>query len=135
MPNRKQNRLIFGTAIQLGIAGRCGRGRIDLGQQRQRGASSPARAAFPVVATPPQAWELTVIDREGKWIKVQDGTQQGYVFENSVSAKQVSGDNNLLANVCADSDMKTDAAAKGLLDDQTKAYAQQKSLDPSLLKQ
>ena len=85
-------------------------------------------AVYPVVATAPKGTELTVIERDGKWIKVQAGDQQGYIYETAASASKVSGGGNLLSNMGAGSDMSTGAAAKGL-EQQTETYASSKNLD------
>ena len=89
-------------------------------------------AVFPVVVAVPKGTELTVIERDGKWIKVQSGSQQGYIFEGAISPTKVSGGGNLLANMGAGADVSTGAAAKGL-EQQTEAYAQQKSYNTAAL--
>ena len=77
-------------------------------------------AVYPVIATVKKGQELTVVEHEGKWLKVNvpgaaDGAAQGYVFENSISPTKVSGGGGLFSGVNAGgSEMGTAAAAKGL---------------------
>jgi len=97
-------------------------------------------AVYPVIATAQKGAKLTVVDHEGKWIKVtvpdaQGQPQDGYVFENSISPTEVSGGGNLLANMGAGanaSDLSTGAAGKGLAED-AETYAHNKNLDPAPL--
>ena len=75
-------------------------------------------AVFPLVATAEKGAKLTVISREPKgWIKVKAGDKEGYVYENSISDKEVKGGGNLFAAMGAGaeaSNMSTGAASKGL---------------------
>ena len=80
---------------------------------------------YPVVAKVKKGQELSVILREGKWLKVAvppntavtapgaAPAAQGYVYENAVSATKVNGNANLLSGLTG-GDMSTAAAAKGL---------------------
>jgi hypothetical protein len=89
-------------------------------------------AVFPVIATASKGTELTVVDREGHWIKVQVNDQQGYVFDGSTSPQKVSGGGNLLASMGAGADasnMSSGAAAKGLAPDADQ-WAASKNIDP-----
>ncbi|MDP9175214.1 MAG: SH3 domain-containing protein [Planctomycetota bacterium] len=91
-------------------------------------------AVYPVVATAKKGAQLPVLAHEGKWIKVQAGDQQGYVFENAISPEKVDGGGgNLLANLGAGAnagDMSTGAAGKGLAEEADQ-YARNKALDPA----
>jgi len=73
-------------------------------------------AAFAPVATARKGEKLTVISREGKWLKVQLGDKQGYVYEDAISARQVSagGDLGSLLGSPDSSGLSAAAAAKGL---------------------
>jgi hypothetical protein len=89
-------------------------------------------AVYPVIVTVEKGTELTVVDREGHWIKVQAGSQQGYVYDGSVSPDKVSGGGNLLASLGAGSDassLSSGAAAKGLAPEADQ-YAASKNIDP-----
>ena len=82
-------------------------------------------AVYPTVATASKGTSLTVIDHEGKWIKVQAATTQGYVFEAAVSPQKPGGD--LTAGVSLNTGVTEAAAGKGLNPDATN-YAQGKDL-------
>jgi len=70
-------------------------------------------AAYPVVIAAKKGDKLTVVAREDKWVKVGFNGKEGYVFQNSLSDKQVAPESmsNMDAGAKA---MATDAAAKGL---------------------
>jgi uncharacterized protein YgiM (DUF1202 family) len=70
-------------------------------------------AAYNLVVTAKKGDKLSVVGREGKWVKVNLNGKEGYVFENSLSATQVAPES--MSNMSADAKaMTTDAAAKGL---------------------
>jgi hypothetical protein len=73
-------------------------------------------AAFAPVATAKKGDKLVVITREGKWLKVQLGDKQGYVYEDAISPRQVSagGDLGSLLGSPESSGLSAAAAAKGL---------------------
>jgi uncharacterized protein YgiM (DUF1202 family) len=85
---------------------------------------------YPVVAKVPHGTELSVLDQDGKWLKVQAADKQGYVYETSLAPNKpdMSGFNG----VSADSKVTEAAAAKGLGPKAT-TYAQGKNLDPKPL--
>lgn len=88
-----------------------------------------------VVATVKKGEKLTVVAREGQWVKVQAGDKQGYVFENVLSGTKVSGGSSLgdmMAGGDNTSGMSTSAAGKGL-DATAEQYAQSKNLDPKVV--
>ena len=91
-------------------------------------------SVFPVVATATKGAKLTVLAREGKWLKVEAGAAQGYIHENVVTAQKPKGDNLLtgmgkaLGGGAQASDVQTGAAAKGL-EKTTEQYADGKNLD------
>jgi uncharacterized protein YgiM (DUF1202 family) len=91
-------------------------------------------AVYPVLATVKKGQELTVVERDGKWIKVivPNGAvaavpQQGYVFENAVSVTKVDAGGNIFSGM-GSSDMGTAAAAKGL-QPTAENYAANKRMD------
>jgi len=89
-------------------------------------------AVYPVIATATKGAELTVVDVEGHWIKVQVNDQQGYVFDGATSPEKVSGGGNLLASLGAGADasnMSSGAAAKGLAPE-ADDWAASKNIDP-----
>ena len=79
--------------------------------------------------------QLTVLAREGPWLKVQLGDKQGYVFENAMSKKKVGagqGLGDMMAGGDSTSGMNTAAAGKGL-DKIAEDYAQNKNMDPKVV--
>ena len=88
-------------------------------------------SVHPAVATVRKGERLTVVAREGKWLKVQVGKRQGYVFDASVSPTPVRGGPSLgeaLGSNAEASRTSAGAAAKGL-EPQAEAYADEKNLD------
>ena len=90
-----------------------------------------------VVATAKKGDALTVIAREGNWLKVRLGDKEGYVMANSISAKQVKGGpgaGDLLAGGSQADEASAAAAAKGLRPE-ARDYAKAKNLDPKIVDQ
>ena len=79
--------------------------------------------------------QLTVLAREGPWLKVQLGDKQGYVFENVTSTKKVGagqGLGDMMAGGDSTSGMNPAAAGKGL-DQMANDYAKNKNMDPKVV--
>jgi len=93
-----------------------------------RGAPS---VAGNVVATVKKGQQLQVIGREGAWVKVKVGETEGYVSQNSLSDKKVSGGGGLstFAGGPDTSGATASAGVKGL-DPMAEKYAAAKGLDP-----
>lgn len=90
-------------------------------------------AVFPVLATGKKGDQLTVLAREGKWIKVKLGDKEGYVYETALSTSKVGSGGNLLSNLGAGgTDMTSASAAKGL-EPSAETYASSRHLDPKPL--
>jgi uncharacterized protein YgiM (DUF1202 family) len=87
-------------------------------------------AAFATVATARQGDKLSVVGHEGKWLKVQLGDKQGYVYEDSISAREIKA--RAALGGPDTSALAADAAAKGL-EPQAIAYAQNKNLSSAPL--
>jgi hypothetical protein len=88
-----------------------------------------------IVANANKGDELTVLGREDKWVKVQLGDKQGYVFEAMISDKKVGAGpsmGNLMAGGDSTSGMTTGEAIKGL-DPIAEKYAESKNLSPKLV--
>jgi hypothetical protein len=84
-----------------------------------------------VVATAKQGQQLQVIAREGTWVKVKVGQVEGYVSQNSLSDKKVSGGGGLAAFAGGpDTSGATASAGVKGLDDMAEKYAAAKGLDP-----
>jgi uncharacterized protein YraI len=78
-------------------------------------------AAYEEVATVRKGEKLSVMAREGKWLKVKVGAQEGYVFENSISARNTGrggagGLSSLMAAGSGTSAASVTAAGKGGLE-------------------
>jgi hypothetical protein len=88
-------------------------------------------AAGNVVATVKKGQKLEVLGREGAWVKVKAGDVEGYVSQNSLSDKKVSGGGGLstFAGGPDTSGATASAGAKGL-DDMAEKYAAAKGMDP-----
>jgi len=90
-------------------------------------------AVYPVVATVKKGSELTVVERDGKWIKVSvpgaagAAATEGYVFETAISVTKVDKGGGMFDNM-GGSKMDTAAAAKGL-QPTAESYAAGKRLD------
>jgi len=90
-------------------------------------------AAYPVVVTAKKGDKLSIVAREAKWLKVSFGGKEGYIFENSISPKQVAPEK--MSDMSAEAKaMTTDAAAKGL-EPEALAYAKSHSLNDAGLNQ
>ena len=92
-------------------------------------------AAFATVATARQGDKLSVVGHEGKWLKVQLGDKQGYVYEDSISAREIKAGGDDLRAALGGPDtsaLAADAAAKGL-EPQAVAYAKNKNLSSASL--
>jgi hypothetical protein len=78
--------------------------------------------------------QLTVLAREGPWLKIQIGDKQGYVSESVTSAKKVAGGGfgDMMAGGDSTSGMNTSAAAKGL-DKMAQDYATSKNMNPKVV--
>jgi uncharacterized protein YgiM (DUF1202 family) len=88
-----------------------------------------------VVVTTKKNDKLTVLAREDKWLKVQLGDKQGYVFENAISDKKVGsgqGFGNAMAGGDSASGLDTSAAFKGL-DENAEIYAKNKNMNPKVV--
>ena len=69
-------------------------------------------AIYPSIAQVKKGQELTVLSRDGKWVQVQAGAIQGWIFDTSISTQKVdAGFNPFGGNVTAQ--MDTGAAARG----------------------
>jgi hypothetical protein len=84
-----------------------------------------------VVATAKKGQQLEVIAREGAWVKVKVGQVEGYVSQNSLSDKKISGGGGL-ATFAGGPDTSGATASAGVkgLDDMAEKYAAAKGLDP-----
>jgi hypothetical protein len=94
-------------------------------------------AAFATVATAVKGQKLHVIERDGKWLKVQLDEKQGYVYEDSISPREVRAGGDELRAALGGSDtspLAADAAAKGL-QPEAEVYAKSKNLNPASLEQ
>ncbi len=88
-----------------------------------------------VVVTAKKGQALTVLAREGSWLKVQLGDKQGYVFEKAISQKKIGagqGLGDMMAGGDSTSGMSTAAAGKGL-DQMAEDYAKNKNMDPKVV--
>lgn len=90
-------------------------------------------AAYPVVTTAVKGDKLTILAREEKWLKVSFNAKQGYVFENSISPKEVAKE-KMSAMAGGPSALSTDAAAKGL-DTKVEQFASSKGMSKAGLEQ
>lgn len=90
-------------------------------------------AVFPVVVAAKKGAKLTVLAHEGRWLKVQAGSQEGYIFEGAISAEEVEpegGAHDLLMSIGGNSDAQMSQAAAGKgLDDYVETFASGKNLD------
>jgi hypothetical protein len=77
-------------------------------------------AVYPIIVTGHKGDKLTVVSHDGKWLIVQVGDQQGYVFQNAISTEEVGGGGNVLSGLGAGanaSSLSSGAAGKGLSGD------------------
>jgi uncharacterized protein YgiM (DUF1202 family) len=70
-------------------------------------------AAYEVVATVDQGSKLTVIQHDGKWLKVQIDGKEGYVYEDSISPREVVKQQMSFADANAEA-LSATAGSKGL---------------------
>jgi uncharacterized protein YgiM (DUF1202 family) len=92
-------------------------------------------AVYPVVVNVTKGTKLPVLAHEGHWLKVQVADKEGYVFDGAISASEVGGGGNLLANLGAGpsaSDLQTANASKGL-QPEAEDYSKTKNLNPALM--
>src|SRR5277367_4508299 len=68
---------------------------------------------YPVVAEVHQGDKLTVVEHDGSWVHVQFNGQDGWVFDKSLSAREVGGDAFANVNNGQSSGMSSASAAKG----------------------
>lgn len=135
--SRRALRALF-TAAVVGIGG------VALAQAAEQVYVQASQAKIwrgkgPVglVATVDKNQQLTVLAREGKWLKVQVGDKQGYVMETAISPKPVKGGASaadVLAGGSDTSGMDTSLAGRGL-SEEAEAYAKAKNLDPKVVEQ
>jgi uncharacterized protein YraI len=89
-------------------------------------------AAYEEVATVKKGDKLTVLAREGKWLKVSAAGKQGWVFENSVAAKSagggLSGLSSLMSQGAGTSTVDEGAAGRGIGESLT--WAKGANMDP-----
>jgi uncharacterized protein YraI len=89
-------------------------------------------AVYEEVATVKKGDKLTVLAREGKWLKVSAAGKQGWVFENSVGAKSggggLSGLSNLMGSGAGTGTASETAAGRGLGESLT--WAKGANMDP-----
>ena len=90
-------------------------------------------AAYAVVATVVKGDKLSILAHEEKWLKVSFNGKQGYVYENSISPKEV-GHEKMINMDAETKAMSTAAAAKGL-DPESLRYAQAHNLSDAALEQ
>ncbi len=98
---------------------------------------SETKGPVGVVATARKGDKLTILGREGNWLRVKFGDKEGYVLANSTSVKQIRGGagvGDALAGGSAASGLQTGAAAKGLRPE-AEEYARAKNLDPKVVEQ
>ena len=85
-------------------------------------------AIFKVVGTAAKGTQLSVVAREGKWIKVKAGASEGWVFEEAVSPAKVSGGGNIFSGMTNTATVSSGAAAKGL-EQNAEVYAKDRRMD------
>ena len=72
-------------------------------------------AVYPTVGTASKGQELQVVSRDGKWVQVQAGGTQGWVYETALSADKVNGGGGFFGIQAGQAaQMNTAAAARGL---------------------
>ncbi len=91
---------------------------------------SDKSALSDVLTTVPKGTALNVVAHEDKWVKVQTGPQEGYVFEDALSVDKPNGE--FAAGVGLNTGVTEGAAGKGLQPDATE-YAKGKNLSPKAI--
>ena len=133
--NRKLLRTLF-AASALGVAGLCYAQAAESVWTKQNVDLREGKSGFsPVVVTAAKGSQLTVLAREGTWLKVQLGDKQGYVFQGATSPTKVGSGasmGDMMAGGDTTSGMSTASAAKGL-DPIAEDYAKGKKLDPKVV--
>jgi uncharacterized protein YgiM (DUF1202 family) len=132
---RKLLRAVF-AATSLAVAGACFAQAAEQLWTKQAVDIREGKSGFSkVVVSAKKGEQLTVLAREGSWVKVQRGDQQGYIFQNMLSDKKV-GSGESMGDVMAGGDstsgMSTSAAGKGL-DKIAEDYAATKHMDPKVV--
>ena len=104
--------------------------------------ATPVRAGkgalYKEVASAAKGTKLTVLAREGKWLKVgftdkAGKAVEGWVFEDAISATRVGGDlAGALAGRTDTSDPAASAAGRGL-SERAEQYASAKNMDPRVI--
>jgi uncharacterized protein YgiM (DUF1202 family) len=134
---RKLLRAMF-AATSLAVAGVCLAQVANEVWIKQKIQIRDGKSGFSnVVAEVNKGDKVTVLERDGKWLKVQAGDKQGYVFENAISQTKVGSGQGLadaMAGGESTSGMDTTAAHKGL-DEKAEKYAQSKNIDPKIVDQ
>ena len=137
--NRSKGRKLLRTlfaAASLGAAGLCFAQAAESVWLKQATVIREGKSGFSTaVVTGKRNEQLTVLSREGPWLKVQLGDKQGYVFQNVVSPKPLgamSGLGDAMAGGDSTSGMSTAAAGKGL-DEMAEDYAKNKNMDPKVV--
>jgi len=133
--SRKLLRAMF-AATSLAVAGVCFAQAAEQLWTKQAVDIREGKSGFSkVVVSAKKGEQLTVIAREGAFVKVQRGDQQGYVFQNMLSDKKVgSGESlgDMMAGGDTTSGMSTAGAGKGL-DKIAQDYATSKNMDPTVV--
>ncbi|MGH7213623.1 MAG: SH3 domain-containing protein [Tepidisphaeraceae bacterium] len=113
--------LALGAAV-LGVAGVVLAEDVWVNRPELELRSAPSGMSDPVVAVK-KGDKLTVVSRDGKWIKVKASDTEGYVHENSIAAREVKGGDALgfLGGPEAGG-AEASAAGKGL-EEQAETYA------------
>src|SRR5688572_12297263 len=90
-------------------------------------------AVYEEVATVKKGDKLTLIAREGKWLRVSVGGKEGYIFENSVgpskSAAGLGGLSSLLSSGAGTGSASDTAAGRGL--GESLDWARGKNMSPA----
>ena len=132
---RKLLRAMF-AATSLAVAGACFAQAAEQVWTKQAVDILEGKSGFSkVVVSAKKGEQLTVVGREGTWVKVQLGDKQGYVFQNALSEKKVGSGQSLgdmMAGGDSTSGMSTAAAGKGL-DQMAEDYAKNKNMDPKVV--
>jgi uncharacterized protein YraI len=89
-------------------------------------------AVYPVVASVKKGEKLTIVAREGKWVKVMVGEKEGYVLEDRLSEKKVNRD--MLAGLGGSDAGSLDVTAAGKgLDENAVEYGRAHGYNEALL--
>jgi uncharacterized protein YgiM (DUF1202 family) len=132
---RKLLRAMF-AATSLAVAGACFAQAAEQVWTKQAVDIREGKSGFSkIVVSAKKGDQLTVLAREGTWVKVQVGDKQGYVFQNALSEKKVgSGQSigDMMAGGDSTSGMSAANATKGL-DQIAEDYAKNKNMDPKVV--